>query len=453
MKWKPWIVGCVVGGALSAFGQAQTLVSVDEAAKRIGETVTFEAEVMGVASSPQFQATYVNFGGAYPFQKLSVLFAGEHESILTSCQLPRLNGRMVRITGMVEDGKKGPVIRVTDLAQITLLESKDRVSLDATGDGNGFRKKMVAALADHFEAGDFAELERVSSEWRIGKERFLDGIWKIARFYAAISGTKMSYPERFKRLELWQAAYPDSITPRLLHADAMVKYAWEARGSGVASTVKEEEWKLFRERLATARMEMAALNARRTECPQWFVTMQNIALGQQWSRAEYEALFEEAIAYEPEYLIYYLRKINYLQPKWHGKEGEALEFINSLPGRFPNGVGQELYARIAWSKLRTINYQLRNSGGRYFPDSGMKWEPIKAGFERIHTQYPQSNRMLNLYAIFAGKAGDWETAQPLLLELGDQFDMELWVTWDNVALARMWAGGKGLPDTFINIFR
>ena len=451
-RWIRW-GAILIGTLLAGPGLAQTVLSVDEAAKRIGEEVTFEGKVMGVASSPQFKATYVNFGGAYPRQKLSVLFAGDYEVFLSSCKLPRLNDRMVRVTGKVEGGKKGPVVRVTDLKQIEVLDVKERVPLDATGDGPVFRKQMRATLADLFKAEDFATLERVSAEWSTGKERFLDGNWKIARFYGAIAEMAMPFPERFKRLETWQAAFPDSIAPRLLHAEAMVNYAWDARGNGPSSTVTEEGWKLFRERLATARMELAALNARRTECPEWFAIMQTVALGQQWSREEYEALFDEAVGYEPEYLIYYERKINFLQPKWYGKEGEWVEFVNSLPERFPDGVGQELYARIAWSGLDDADYRLRESGGRYFPDMGLKWEPMKTGFERIRARFPKSNRMLNAYAIFAGKASDWETCNRLMLEIGDQFDMDLWVTWDNVALARMWAGGKGLPDTFVNQFR
>ena len=130
-----------------------------------------------------------------------------------------------------------------------------------------------------------------------------------------------------------------------------------------------------------------------------------------------------------------------------------MEFVNSLPERFPGGVGQELYARLAWSGLDDANARLRASGGRYFPDMGLKWEPMKAGFERIRERFPQSIRMLNVYAVFAGKAGDWETCNRLMLEIGDRFDMDLWITWENVALARMWAGGQGLPEAFVNPFR
>lgn len=451
--WRLALCAWLCAGVPGRADPAPEILTVDEAAQRIGETVTFEGKVEGVAASPQFQATYVSFGGAYPRQKLSVLFAGEDEKILTSCQMPRLNGRTVRVTGRVERGKKCPVVRVTDAKQIEVLPVQERVALDATGEGLAFRKQIRAALADRFQAGDYATLDRVAAEWSRDKARFLDGNWKIARFYVAIAGAEMPFPERFKRLEEWQAAFPDSLAPRLLHADALVDYAWDARGNGVASTVTEEGWKLFRERLAAARMELAALSARRTECPHWFSIMLTVALGQGWSREEYDALFDEAIQTEPEYTDFYERKIYYLQPKWHGREGEWLEFVNSLPERFPDGLGTEIYARIAWNNLKGDNAKLRQTGGRYFPDIGLKWEPMKAGFERILARFPESNRIRNVYAIFAGKASDWETCNRLLLEIGDRFDMDLWTTWDNVALARMWAAGKGLPDALVSQFR
>ena len=49
--------------ALAGAAAAQAVLTVDEAAKRIGETVTFEGKVEGVASSPEFKATYVASAG------------------------------------------------------------------------------------------------------------------------------------------------------------------------------------------------------------------------------------------------------------------------------------------------------------------------------------------------------------------------------------------------------
>ncbi len=445
-------------GAICAFlwlaGPAisQTVLTVDEAAKRIGEEVTFEGEVTGVAASPQFQASYVSFGGAYPFQTLSVLFAGEHEYILRA--MPELGGRTVRVTGKVEKGKKSPVIRVTAAAQIEIVKSDETVSLDADGDGGKFRQRMTRALQARFKAGDYATLDRVAAQWRQGKELFRGGVWKISVFYKAFGpGTELSREEFLARLAEWEAAFPDSITPRLIHANWMVSYAWEARGGGWASAVTEEGWKLFHARLAQARTELAALHGRRNECPLWYAIMQTVALGQGWSREEYEALFEEAIRREPEYITFYLQKVNFLETKWHGQEGEWQAFANSLLERFPGGAGEELYARIAWGIRNDIDPVLLEQQKHFFPDLGLKWEPMKAGFERILVRWPDAHLVRNVYAVFAGKAGDWETTQRLILELGDDCDMDIWVTWENVALARMWAGGRGLTNTYINIFR
>lgn len=455
MKTMRWMVpGAVfLFWGLAGAAAAQAVLSADEAARRIGETVTFEGKVTGVASSPQFKATYVSFGGAYPFQTLSVLFAGEHEAYLRS-EMPRLNGLNVRVTGKVEKGKKSPEIHLTDISQFEILKFSDTVPLDADGDGVEFRQRMTKALQDRFKAGDYATLDRLAEQWWQGRELFRGGVWKISVFYKAfVPGTEVGPKEFLARLEEWGAASPDSLTPKLLHANWMVDHAWEARGGGWASTVAEEGWKLFRERLALARAELMALYPRRDESPFWYVTMQTVALGQAWPREQYEALFEEAIRLEPEYITFYLRKIYFLQPKWHGQEGEWQAFANSLLERFPGGVGEELYARIAWDIRKETDQILLKNKQHFFPDLGLKWEPMKAGFERILARWPDANLVRNVYAVFAGKAGDWETTQRLLLELGDQCDMNIWVTWDNVALARMWAGGKGLTNTYINIFR
>ena len=454
MRAKTWILpGAVLAGwLLAAAGRAQTVLPLEEAIRRAGEEVTFEAEIMGVADSPRVPATYVSFGGAYPRQKISVLFAGEYQGLLG--HMPWLEiGQAVRVTGTVELDNKRPLIRVTHANQFVRAASRDRVPLDADGDGPAFRKRMQATLQALLAAGDYATLEQVSAQWRRGQERFLDGTRKISVFYNELGAGDLGWDAYFAKLAEWEQAFPDSITPRILHAEGMVDYAWDARGSGWARTVTDSGWKQFAERLAVARMELAALHARRNECPQWYATLQTIAMGQGWSREDYEALFEEAVRLEPDFVGFHIRKGTYLLPKWHGAEGEWAAFANSLLTRYPDGLGQELYAWLAWSAREDADRQMLEKQGRFFPDMGLRWEPMKAGFERIRARYPKSKWVLNGYAIFAGKAGDWETLDRLLRELGDDCDMDIWVTWDNVELARQWAGGHGRPGDYFCLFR
>jgi hypothetical protein len=431
---------------------AQSVLTVDEAAKRIGETITFEGRVAGVASSPQFKATYLSFGRAYPMQTMSVLFSGEHEELLA--KFPRFNGLTVRVTGTVEKGSKCPEIRVTDASQIQIVQPTDMVALDADGDGGEFRRQMATALLTRFKAGDYATLDQLADQWRRERAQFRGGVWKIAAFYRSFGpGSVVGMEEFLVRLEEWKAACPDSITPRLIHASWMTSHAWDARGGGWASTVTEEGWKLFRERLALARDELAELAPRRNECPMWYAIMQTVALGQGWPRDQYEKLYEAAVRREPEYITFHLQKVEFLKPKWHGREGEWVEFANSLLDRFPGGVGEELYARLAWGVREDVDRDLRDKRQHFFPDAGFTWEPMKAGFERILARWPDANLVRNVYAVFAGKADDRETVQRLLLELGDQCDMGIWLTWENVALARTWAANRGPTNTYINLFR
>ncbi len=49
---------------------------------------------------------------------------------------------------------------------------------------------------------------------------------------------------------------PDSITARVALAGSWVGYAADARGDGYADTVSQENWKLFKERVANAHNEL-----------------------------------------------------------------------------------------------------------------------------------------------------------------------------------------------------
>ncbi len=55
----------------------------------------------------------------------------------------------------------------------------------------------------------------------------------------------------------WIAQFPASITARVAYADFLREYAWHARGTDLADKVTEEGWRLFGERLESARKMLA----------------------------------------------------------------------------------------------------------------------------------------------------------------------------------------------------
>jgi hypothetical protein len=142
-------------------------------------------------------------------------------------------------------------------------------------------------------------------------------------------------------------------------------------------------------------VELESMRDQRAVCPHWFAAMQSIALGQHWTREDYESLFEEAVAREPEYIDYYTRKATYLLPRWHGEEGEWQAFARGLISRFPNGMGDELYARIASTHAR-MDYKTLD-------ESGLDWPLVKGGFELMCVKYP--NRFGSSTASPASRSG------------------------------------------------
>jgi hypothetical protein len=288
------------------------------------------------------------------------------------------------------------------------------------------------AIRGLFATNDFAALEELATAWRQNKDKFLDGGWKLHLFYDALTprraDTTQAWENCFQKIEAWQDAFPASVTPNILWAVAMTRYAWDARGSGYADTVTPEGWELFKERLTEARDELEQIEGRRSECPHWYAAMQTIALGQQWNRRDYERLFEEAVAREPAYYSFYDRKAFYLLPRWFGRPGEWHTFAKSLSQRLPDGLGDEFYARIIISCGRLEH--------KKFKDSGLNWQPIRDAFEVTRVKYPDSTWWLNQYARHAVWAGDRDTTINLFAEIGDRFDMSIWNTWEFIEASR-----------------
>ena len=244
--------------------------------------------------------------GAYPFQKLSVLFAGENEAIVW-CDLPRLNGRTVRVTGKVEGGKRGPVVRVTDTNQIEVLAVAVMDSLDSEGEGPAFRKQLKASCATGSRPVIMRRWMRLRRNGGRARSAYSTAT-EDCDLLRDVSEPVLPYPDYFRALEEWQAAFPDSITPRLLRR----MRGWPMRGKPAAAVSPSRSPKKAGRRsgnaLALARSERPPCMRAGRNVPSGFAIMQVVALGQGWSRPEYEALFEEAIRYEPEYLVYYDRR-------------------------------------------------------------------------------------------------------------------------------------------------
>jgi hypothetical protein len=114
-----------------------------------------------------------------------------------------------------------------------------------------------------------------------------------------------------------------------------------------ANTVSAEGWKLHAERYALDAATLAEAAKLPEKCPYWYEAMQQIALEQGWEKAQARELFEQAIAFEPDYYHYYREYAYYLLPKWEGQPGDVEAFAKEMYEKVGGQYGAYLYFEIA----------------------------------------------------------------------------------------------------------
>ncbi|MFN2542630.1 MAG: hypothetical protein ABR514_10765 [Chthoniobacterales bacterium] len=285
-----------------------------------------------------------------------------------------------------------------------------------------------------YNASKFDELEALANQLRATRARFGNGSWKIYQFYEAL-GCRSDEPETMWQLhetihEKWDAAKPRSITARVAHADFLIEYAWHARGSGYADTVKKEGWRLFGERLGNAKKLLDQSREFEPQCPMWWDVYMILARGQSWDWDDFEKLFQEAKRFEPQFFAFDNQKATYLLPRWHGNPGDW-EYAASLEVNRPGGLGAETYARVV-SNISGYYYNV-------FRESKASWPLTREGFELMRQRYPESLEILSSYCRLACLADDRVTARKLFDELGGRMVSGSWRDQNAFRRCRNWA--------------
>lgn len=268
---------------------------------------------------------------------------------------------------------------------------------------------------------DFAGLEALAKKIREGKERLVDGDWKIVDFYTC-QDCRKDEPESMWQLhdqihKDWEKKFPDSVTARVARAQFLITYAWHARSDKTADRVTEEGWKLFNERLAEARTILDQAKDLKPSCPMLWLNYQTIALGQGWERKDYDALFKEAKAFEPEFHPYDSARAKYLLPRWQGKPGEW-EALAEKDIEKQGATGSATYARVVEDQARYYD--------NIFDETNVSWRKVRKGFDDLLTTYPDSKKLLNTYCRLACFAGDAKQAKKLFERIGDDKSTVSW---------------------------
>jgi tetratricopeptide (TPR) repeat protein len=129
--------------------------------------------------------------------------------------------------------------------------------------------------------------------------------------------------------------HPDNQEAFIALGDAFMAFAWVARGSGWASTVTEDGWRLMRERMEKAVIASThATEVAPRDCRTWG-SLLSLGTGASFPRERMERCFSKVLEINPYYYNAYETYANYLKPKWFGDEETVNAFVDTYADRFP----------------------------------------------------------------------------------------------------------------------
>jgi hypothetical protein len=287
----------------------------------------------------------------------------------------------------------------------------------------------------------FTDLEQIAAVARLEKARFPGGGWKLFTFYLTLEkpgGGKTASDTEWEayllKLKRWMSVHPDSITAPVALANAYVNYAWKARGTDYANTVTNEGWGIFRERVKTAETILKRASALKNKCPEWYYVMMIVALAEGWTDKQAAALFQNAIAFEPDYYYYYQQRAYSLLPKWNGEEGASARFAQEVADQVGGRRGDSLYWLIA-------AFLVCNCGNEQ-PQSGFSWARIRRGYDALIKEYDGSSLRENQMCYIATRFGDAKMADDLFTSIGEKWNAGTWQKKQYFDQARAWAAGN-----------
>jgi hypothetical protein len=288
---------------------------------------------------------------------------------------------------------------------------------------------------DLLKAGKFKKLDCLADSVRSRKETFPGGMWKIHALYSGLAkpplhATEEDWNRHLKLLRLWLSMRPRSITARIALAESYVNYGADARGTGLADTVSESGWKLFKERTAKAKQILEQASSLSTKCPEWYFAMQSVAFSQEWEPTARQALLEKAVKFEPAYYYYYRMYANSLLPKWGGEEGEVAKFLRKASDQIGGDAGDILYFRVAGNLVCGCPTDLQLK---------LSWPRIQKGFAAVEKQNGASLENWNLLSRMAVSFGDPAVAGDAFARIGDQWSEDIWQHSSVFESAKNWA--------------
>lgn len=312
----------------------------------------------------------------------------------------------------------------------------ERVSPNSRAQNRSYAGTQLTRLFD----GQFAELEKEGAEPTFAGIS-VNGLSPAEAFYGCFDYSE--WERFFAQLDQWESAFPDSPVSGIARTNALIAYAWEARGSGYAHTVTEEGWRLFGERLDAASRALAKTHPQGgPNLPIYWRYRLTLALALSAPPRQTLQMAETALERFPEDAALYSLVCYYLLPRWHGAPGqwEGWLKLQSDHARWgAEGMPPKLYARIVWRVYRYLYDE------PIFENPALSWEKTLAGLDQLCAEYPDTEYWKTARARLAAGARDRQAFARSIDAMNGRFDG--WAFSGKSFMAALeWAGENAMTQ-------
>lgn len=254
-------------------------------------------------------------------------------------------------------------------------------------------------------AREWVELDALVEKLAVSGERADDGRFQLYLLTNGIADRlRILDPAEQNlatKLEEYRKQVPNSAFAPLLEAMELHISAWRARGPGLASSVPEEAWALFRERNAAAWELMLLAKQTSGRLPTWYELAISIGMDAGIGDDVLTAIFNEGIQRFPGYHSIYFSYARQFAPRWGGDYKTADAFVTAQAAAKSNMEGEVLYTRLYWE----ID-EFAGAGPDFFEASQVSWRRMRTGFELLMKEFPNSQRNQAFFVAYACRARD-----------------------------------------------
>ncbi|MFJ8434050.1 hypothetical protein ACIQ9P_22380 [Kitasatospora sp. NPDC094019] len=239
------------------------------------------------------------------------------------------------------------------LIRLGLWLNKRRKSTEALT-GLVPQAELVEAGSEPADPAARAALDAArAGDWRPAAALLSDGATDWSARYVRMSPFSDLAATDDTWLRQWRQEQPDSSEAAQVHADALVKLAWEIRTGKYASEVTREQATGFHRVLQeAAEASQEAIRLAPAGDPNPWVIQQAIAMGQGWSHERYHELWAEIVAREPHHYTGHTGALQYWCAKWRGSNELMHEFADKAIAGAPAGsLLTVLKLRAAWEEV------------------------------------------------------------------------------------------------------